>query len=321
MKALVRDSYGAPSVIRLTEVDLPVPKDDEIRVRIHATTVNRTDVGVLTGLPYVFRLFIGVFKPKRRILGTDFAGEVEAVGKRVSDFKMGDRVWGLSDEGLESNAEYMCIGEEKAVARIPEGFSFEEAVACAEGAHYALNFINKVTLKKGDKVLVNGGTGAIGSASIQLLKTRGAHVTAVCGTLHLDLVKSIGADRVIDYLTEDFTEDKERYHIIADAVGKSSFPLCKHLLLDEGVYISSELGPGWQNLYLPLITKIKGSKRVIFPLPTDVRGSILQMSQLMSEGKFQAVIDRRYTMEKVADAYRYVMSGEKIGNVILKIVD
>ena len=229
-------------------------------------------------------------------------------------------MFGLHDEGLASQAEYMTIGANKAVTQIPNNSEYNEAVASCEGAHYAANFIDKVSLKKGDKVLVNGATGAIGSAALQLLKNLGVKVTAVGNTKNIALIKSLGADKIFNYEKEDFTMDDERYHFIFDAVGKSSFPECKHLLLDKGVYISSELGPNAQNLYLPLITWIKGNKRVIFPLPKECRKSILSIAQLLAQKRFKPVIDRSYPMEEVSKAYDYVLTGQKTGNVILTLV-
>ena len=319
MKALLRDKYGDPDVLRIGTVEQPKPKDEEVLVRVYATTINRTDVGHLTGKPYAIRFFSGLFTPTNKIPGTDFAGQVEAIGKNVTEFKVGDRVWGLNDDGLKSHAQYMCIGEKKAITHIPESFSYKEAVACAEGAHYALNFLNKVKLKAGDKVMVNGGTGAIGSATIQLLKARGLYVTAVCATPHLAAVSALGADRVIDYLKEDFTNDHETYVCVCDAVGKSSFGDAKKLMTPNGVYVSSELGPGAENLYLPLITKFTSGPRVIFPIPTDCRKSVLYLAELMATGKFKPLLDRSYSMEDVGEAYEYVRSGQKIGNVLLEV--
>lgn len=317
MKAITRTKYGPPEVLELQEIPKPVAKDNELLVRVQATTVNRTDCGILTGKPYIIRAFTGLIKPRDLVPGTDFAGRVEAIGKKVTTFKIGDLVWGLHDEGLASQAEYMTIREDKAVIKIPEGISFQEVVACAEGAHYANNFINKVKVGSTTKVLVNGATGAIGSAAIQLLKYYGATVTAVGNTKNMELVKSLGPDKTIDYQKEDFTQDDEKYHFILDAVGKSSFSKCKHLLLPKGVYISSELGPNAQNLYLPLITKIKGGKRVIFPLPINCKKSIEFLSKLVSDGKFKPVIDRVYQPEQIIEAYNYVASGQKTGNVIV----
>ncbi|MFK8055917.1 MAG: NAD(P)-dependent alcohol dehydrogenase [Saprospiraceae bacterium] len=319
MKAIVRKTYGGPEVIEILELDRPKPKTDEVLIRVKATTVNRTDQGVLTGMPKVFRLFIGLFKPKRVVLGTDFAGEVVALGNKVTNFDIGDRVWGFYDEGLQSQAEYMSFRQNDAIARIPEGVSFAEAVASAEGGHYVNSFLKSVALKPGDKVLVYGATGAIGSSAVQILKARGLYVTAVGGTPNMERVALLGADKNIDYLNEDFTQDDETYDFVLDAVGKSSFSICRKLLTPKGIYISSELGEGAENLYLPLLTKLKGGQRVIFAIPGKTRESILYMTQLLEKGTFKPMIDRHYAMADVAEAYTYMMSGQKLGNVILEI--
>lgn len=317
MKAITRTAYGPPEVLELKEIEKPIPKDHELLIRVYATTVNRTDCGILTGKPYLIRAFVGLTKPRHLVPGTDFAGQVVAIGKKVNSFQIGDRVWGFQDEGLSSQAEYMTIRENKAVVRMPENFSYQDVVACAEGAHYANNFINKVKVDTTTKVLVNGATGAIGSAAVQLLKYYGATVTAVGNTKNMEMLKSIGSDQTIDYQKEDFTKGNGKYHFIFDAVGKSSFPQCKHMLLPKGVYISSELGPGAQNLYLPLTTKIKGGKRVIFPLPLNCKKSIVFLTKLLTAGKFKPVIDTVYQPEQIVEAYQYVASGQKTGNVII----
>lgn len=319
MKAATRIRYGGPQVLKVTTVDKPVPKEREVLIRVHNTTVNRTDCGILTGKPYAIRAFVGLFRPRHHITGTDFAGQVEAVGTEVTAFKIGDRVFGLYDEGLQSQAQYMTLGENRALALIPEGISYEEAAASAEGAHYAYTFISMVNLRSGDKALVYGATGAIGTAAVQLLKNFGAVVTAVGNTKNIELIRSLGADKTYDYLKEDFTSDSERYHFIFDAVGKSSFGACKTLLRPNGIYISSELGPRAQNLYLPLFTWIKGGKRVIFPIPRSCKRSILLMRQLLEEGKFKPVIEKIYRLEQVSEAYDYVLTGQKTGNVLLSI--
>lgn len=320
MKATTRTKYGGPEVLEIKNLEIPSPKNNEVLIRVHATTVNRTDCGILTGKPYLIRAFTGLFKPSSLVPGTDFAGEIISLGKSVSTFKVGDRVWGLNDEGLASQAQYMTMNVKKAITLIPDNFSYSEAVACAEGSHYAYNFINKLKLRKGDKILVNGATGAIGSAAVQLLKYMEVYVTAVGNTKNLALIKSLGADKIFNYETEDFTSDEVRYDYVFDAVGKSSFGACNHLLKDGGIYVSSELGPGNENLYLPLTTLFKGKKRVVFPIPRDCKASIEFVSKLMKGGKFKAVIDRTYPLEDVHEAYHYVASGQKTGNVIISYV-
>jgi NADPH:quinone reductase-like Zn-dependent oxidoreductase len=323
MKAIVCTKYGSPDVLQLKEVEKPIPKDNEVLIKIHATTVNRTDCATLRAKPFFARFFTGIFKPNKPIPGTEFAGKIEAIGKNVSSYKVGDKVFGFDDGGSGSHAEYMTILEDKALTTIPKDITYEQAAASTEGAHYAYNFINKVNLKSGQKILVNGATGAIGSAAVQFLKYFSADVTAVCNTKNMELVKSLGANKVIDYTKEDFTKDDQKYNFVFDTVGKSSFFKCKQLLQPGGVYISSDLGYMSQNVFLSLITPIIkpiiGNKKTIFPIPTDCRGSILFIKKLIEKGKFKAVIDRKYPLEQIVEAYRYVEKGQKIGNVVITV--
>ncbi len=322
MKAIVYTKYGPPDVLKLKEVNKPVPEDNEVLIKIVASTVNRTDCATIRAIPFFMRVATGLFKPKKQIPGTEFAGEIEAVGKSVSSLKAGDKVFGFDDQGTGAHAQYTTMSEDKVVI-MPDGVTYEQAAASVEGAHYAYNFINKVSLEKGQKVLVNGATGAIGSAAVQLLKYFDVHVTAVCATKNIELVKSLGANRVIDYTKDDFTKDETKYNFVFDTVGKSSFFKCKHLLQPGGVYISSDLGYMAQNLFLPLITPfikaIIGNKKTIFPMPTDIRGSIVLIKRLIELGKFKAVIDRKYPLEQIVEAYRYVEKGQKTGNVVITV--
>jgi NADPH:quinone reductase-like Zn-dependent oxidoreductase len=319
MKAVVCTRYGPPEVLQFKEVEKPVPKDNEVLIKVHAATVNRTDCALLRARPFVVRFITGMFKPKKQIPGTEFAGEIEAIGKNVMSFNIGDRVFGFNDIGSGSHAEYMTISEDKALTTIPGDLTYGQAAASTEGAHYAYNFIKKVNLKSGQRILVNGATGAIGSAAVQLLNYYGANVTAVCRRKHFELVKSLGANEVIDYAQEDFTEYDRTYSFIFDTVGKSSFAKCKPLLEPGGAYISSELGYMAQNLFFALTTPILGNKKVKFPLPMDCRGSILFFKRLIEEGKFKAVIDREYPLEQIVEAYTYVETGQKIGNVVVTL--
>ncbi len=317
MKAAIRLKYGPPEVITIEEKTIPVPGDDELLIKNYAATVNRTDCGILFGKPFIVRFFYGFTKPKLLVTGTDFAGMVEAIGKNVSNFKKGDRVWGFNDNGLQSHAEYFTINKDGMVTTIPGDITYNQAAASGEGAHYAYNFIKKVKLKFGDRVLLNGATGAIGSAAVQLLKYFGAHITAVADTKNVELIKSLGADRVIDYLKNDFTKEDEKYHFILDAVGKSTFSKCKPLLHRGGVYISSDLGPGNENVYLPFTTSLSGNKKVVFPIPTDPKGSLRFIKNLLETNKFRPVIDSIYPLVKIREAFTYVASGQKTGNVII----
>jgi NADPH:quinone reductase-like Zn-dependent oxidoreductase len=321
MKAVIHKKYGPPSVLKIQNIDKPSPKDNEILIRVYATTVNRTDCAMLSAKPFIMRFFTGLLKPKNPILGTDFAGQIEAIGKNVISFKIGDRVFGLDDSGLSSHAQYMTLQEDKAIAIMPIKSSYEEAAASLEGAHYARNIINKVTIEKNQKILVNGATGAIGSALVQLLKYYGATVTAVCNTKNMTLVKSLGAAFVIDYSKEAFTQSNEKYAFVFDAVGKSSFAKCKPLLESGGIYISTELGWMAENLFYALFTPFVGNKKVIFPIPTDCKVSVLLIKKLIEEGSFKAVIDRTYLLDDISEAFTYVEKGEKTGNVVINLED
>ena len=322
MKAIVYTNYGSPNVLQLKEVKKPVPKKNEVLIKVHATTVNRTDCATIRAKPFFMRIVTGLFKPKKQIPGTEFAGEVEAVGKSVSSLKAGDKVFGFDDEGSGAHAEYMTIKEDNVVT-MPESISYEQAAGSFEGAHYAYNFINKVDLQKGQNVLVNGATGAIGSAAVQLLKYYDVNVTAVCATKSIELIRSLGVDKIIDYTKEDFTKGEQKYDFVFDTVGKSSFFKCIHLLQPGGVYISSDLGYMAQNIFLPLITPIIkpiiANKKTIFPMPTDIRGSLLLIKSLIEQGKFSAVIDREFPLEQIAEAFRYVEKGHKTGNVVITV--
>ena len=325
MKAIVYTHYGPPEVLQLKEVEKPLPEENEVLVKVRAATVNRTDCANLTAKPFIMRFSLGLFKPKKKIMGTEFAGDIEAAGKAVTSFKVGDKVFGFDDSGIGSYAEYMVISEDKALTTIPKDITYEQAAACVEGTHYAYNFINKVDLKSEDKVLVNGASGGIGSAMVQLLKYFGADVTAVCNTKNIELVQSLGASKIFDYTKEDFTKDDMKYDFVFDAVGKSSYGKCKALLKPGGVYISSELGWMVQNLFFSLISAIFGSlpgqagKKVKFPYPPNIMRSVLLIKKLMEKGKFKPVIDRSYPLREVAEAFRYVLKGQKTGNVVITL--
>ena len=322
MKAVVYTKYGPPDALRLKQVEKPVPGDNEVLIKVQATTVNRTDCATIRAIPFFARIITGLFRPKKQIPGTEFAGDIEAIGKSVTSLKVSDQVFGFNDEGSRSHAQYLAIEADKVVT-IPGTISYKQAAASSEGAHYAYNFINKVNLQKGQSVLVNGATGAIGSAAVQLLKYFDVNVTAVCATKNIELVKSLGADKVIDYTSEEFTEDEQKYDFVFDTVGKSSFFKCKHLLLPGGVYISSDLGYMAQNIFLPMITSVIkpliGNRKTVSPIPTDVRGSLLLIKSLIEQGKFKAVIDREFPLEQIVEAYKYVEKGQKTGNVVITL--
>ncbi|MGN6795424.1 MAG: NAD(P)-dependent alcohol dehydrogenase [Streptosporangiaceae bacterium] len=319
MKAAVHTRYGPPQVVRITDVERPSAQDNEVIVKVHATTVNRTDTGFRSGKPFFSRFFTGIRKPRGTVLGNEFAGTVDEIGRDVTSFRPGDRVFGFS--GLSgpfgANAEYIRIRQDGALAAMPANVSFEVAAAGTEGAHYALSNIRKARIGSGRKVLVYGATGAIGSAAVQLLKSAGATVTAVCATPSLALVESLGADRVVDYTALDFTEDSERYDVVFDAVGKSSFGRCKRLLRARGIYLSTEGGVGF--LLLILITPLLPGRTAMFALPKLDQATVQHLAGLMESGKFRPVIDRTYPLEDIVPAHEYVETGQKIGNVVITV--
>lgn len=328
MKGIIHKKYGSPDFLEIGDYDKPVPKNHEVLVKVYTTTVNRTDCAMLRARPWIMRLFTGLLKPKYSVLGTDFAGKIENFGKDVKSFKIGDRVFGLNDAGLHSQAEYLVVREDSAILKMPKNIGFDEAAASLEGAHYAINFINKVDLRSGQKVLVNGATGAIGSAMVQLLNYYGAYVTAVCKGGNFELVKSLGAKEMIDYSLSDFTQFNTKFDFVFDAVGKSSFGKCSPLLKNGGIYISSEMGWMAQNLFFALrdflfgkLPFLQNRRKVIFPYPSDINKSLELIKELLEQGKFTPVIDRSYSFERIAEAYEYVEKEEKLGNVVIKYTD
>jgi NADPH:quinone reductase-like Zn-dependent oxidoreductase len=319
MRAAVRTSYGPPDVVRIAEVDKPTHKDNEVLVKVHATTVNRTDCGFRAGRPFFVRVLTGLPRPRVTVLGTEFAGEVETVGAGVTSFRVGDRVFGFKGLPFGAHADYLAIPQDGFLATMPAHLSFEEAAPSTEGSHYALTFIRKAKVRSGQDVLVNGATGAIGSAAVQLLKYLGANVTATCGPEHLELVKGLGADRVIDYTAQDFTRDSQRYDVVLDAVGKSSFLRSRRLLTPRGVYVSSEFGPLSQNLVLALIAPLRRGRKVMMNLGRDDPRMAGYFREVLESGAFRPLVDRRYRLEEIAEAYRYVETGQKIGNVVISV--
>jgi len=319
MKAIVYTQYGSPDVLQFKEVEKPLPKNNEVLIRVIATTVNRTDCGFRNPEYLAVRLVSGLFKPKKQILGSELAGIVVATGKNVKTFKPGDAIFGLSTFNFGAHAEYVCISEEKSITTKPANKSFNEAAAVCDGGFLALAFIKKIDFSNSPNILINGASGSIGSASVQLAKYFGAKVTAVCNTKDFKLLKSLGADVVIDYTKEDFTKNGQQYDVVIDAVGKSSYFRCKKILKPKGIYISTELGYLSQNIFLALLTPLFGGKKVLFPIPKDTKEDIVFLKELMETGKYKAVIDRIYPFEELIEATRYVEIGEKVGNVVITI--
>jgi NADPH:quinone reductase-like Zn-dependent oxidoreductase len=319
MKAIIHTQYGPPEVLQLVEVPKPAPKENEVLIKVHATTVNRTDCGLRSAEYFISRFFTGLFRPKYQTQGNEFAGVVESVGKDVKSFQPGDKVFGYNDITFGAHAEYMVVPEGGPITTMPANFTYEEAAPITEGSHYALGNIRAAKVTPGQKVLVNGATGAIGSAAVQLCRYFGAEVTAVCATPHKELVESLGAGRVIDYLKEDFTQLNETFDFVFDAVGKSTFGKCKPLLKKGGIYISTELGPGGQNPFLALITPLLGDKKLLFPLPTINKADVIFLKELVENGHFKPVIDRSYPLEQMVEATKYVETRQKIGNVVITL--
>jgi NADPH:quinone reductase-like Zn-dependent oxidoreductase len=306
-------------VVQIQEIATPTPKPHELLIKVDTSTVNRTDAGFRSAVYVISRLFSGLFKPKQQTLGCEFSGVVSKCGAAVKDFNIGDQVFGYNDKQFGGHAEYLCIAETDAVAKLPDGISLAHAAAISEGAHYALNNIKAAQVKAGDQVMVYGATGAIGSAAVQLLKYYGAQVTAVCGSKHVDLVKGLGADVVIDYQTQDFTQTTTRFSFIFDAVGKQSFGSCKPLLTENGIYISTELGKRAENVYLALLTPLRKGKKVLFPIPIMNKEMLLFLRSLVEHQHYKPLIDKTYPLTDIVAAYQYVESEQKVGNVLIKV--
>lgn len=318
MKAVIYPKYGPPDVLELVDIPTPTPKADEVLLKVYATTANRTDCGFRSAEYVISRLFSGLLKPKLNILGSEFAGEIVAIGAAVTQYKVGDKIFGFNDKTFGAYAEYMVLKESDAFAHIPDGLSYYEAAPIAEGSHYALCDIRAAKVVAGQNILVNGATGAIGSAAIQILKHMGCSVTAVCHSKHIDLVKTLGPDEVIAYDKQDFTQLNKQFDFVFDAVGKSRFTYCKAILKPQGIYISTELGPRWENIFLALKPAF-GGKRLLFPLPTSSKADIEYLGNLVAAGKFKPLIDREYPLAQMADAHRYAETGMKTGNIIIRV--
>jgi NADPH:quinone reductase-like Zn-dependent oxidoreductase len=319
VKAAVQTRYGPPEVVRILEVEKPTAKDNEVLVEIRATTVNRTDCAYRAARPFFMRFLTGLTRPRATVLGTEFAGVVEAVGSGVTAFSVGDSVFGYNEGPFGTHAEYMSIPEDGSLAIMPTNVTYQQAAPSTEGSHYALSHIRAAKIQSGQDVLVYGATGAIGSAAVQLLKSLGAKVTAVCGTDNVELVRGLGADTVIDYTAGDFTKDEQTYDAVFDSVGKSSFSRCKRILKPGGIYISSELGPLAQNPFLALTAPLHGGKKVMFPIPKHDQEMVGYFKELIKSGEFKPVVDRTYPLDQIVEAYRYVETGQKIGNVVISV--
>ena len=314
MKAVVHDRYGPPDVLRLEDVERPVPGAGEVLVRVRATTVNQTDCHMRRARPFVWRFMLGLRRPKRRILGMEFAGEVAAIGEGVTEFDVGDRVFGIRNFG--SNAEFVCVKESSPLARMPEGLTFEEAAALCDGAFQGMAALRRGNVGERTRLLVYGASGSCGTAAVQLGRHFGAHVTAVCNTKNVDVVRSLGADEVIDYTKDDFAENGETYDVILDAVGKQSFFHSRSSLRPGGSYVATDR---MINVVLLLWTRWFGKRKVVFGMPRLTKENVQFVKELVEAGEYRAVIDRRYPLEDVVEATTYVESWQKTGNVVLTV--
>ncbi len=320
MKAVVQDRYGPPEVLRIEEAERPVPKGDEVLVRVRASTVSQSDVHLRRADPFLWRLLVGLRRPRWRTLGVEFAGDVEGVGIDVSEFTFGDAVFGHPSTWIGAHAEYVCVRASAPLALKPTTMSYEEAAAVCDGAAQALSALRLADARDGRRLVVYGASGSLGSAAVQLAKHFGAHVTAVCGTAHVELVRSLGADEVIDYRQEDFTKRGPTYDAIVDAVGKYSFRRGRRALRPGGVYVATDGGRFLLDTFAWLIvTRFLGSRRVRIAAARRNKPDILFLKELIEAGEFRAVIDRRYPMSEVVEAHRYVELWRKAGNVVLTI--
>jgi NADPH:quinone reductase-like Zn-dependent oxidoreductase len=324
MKAAVYRRYGAPDVIELKDIAKPVPRDREVLIKVHATTVTSGDwrartLDVPAGFGLFARPFFGIFRPRQPVLGTELAGEIESVGKAVSRFKVGDQVFAFTGASMGSHAEYRCMPEDGAVALKPANLTYEEAAALSFGGTTALGFLRRAKVRNGDKVLINGASGGVGTAAVQVAKHFGAEVTGVCSTANLDLVRSIGADEVIDYTREDFTRNGEAYDVIVDTAGTAPFSRSKGSL-KEGGRLLLVLGTLPDMLQAPWVS-MTSSKKVIAGPAGGAAEDLRFLAALAENGKLRPVIDRRYPFERIAEAHRYVETGRKRGNVVITLED
>ncbi|WP_261303128.1 NAD(P)-dependent alcohol dehydrogenase [Paenibacillus andongensis] len=318
MRAIICTKYGTPDVLHLQEVEKPTPKDNEVRIRLHAAIVTPSDCAFRKADPFIVRLMYGLGKPKHAVLGVEFAGEIDAVGKAAASFEVGDPVYGISPHSFGAHAEYMCLPESNPLSTKPVNMTYEEAAGVCDGALTSLIFLRDTAhIQSGQKVLIHGASGSVGAYAVQLAKYFGAEVTGVCSTTNASLVKSLGADQVIDYTKEDFAKNGQTYDIIFDAVGKRSFSQCKSSLKQRGVYLSTvpTLGIMLQMLWTSKI----GSKKAKFTASglQQNKENLVFLKELVEAGKLKSVIDRRYSLEQIAEAHRYVETGRKKGNVVI----
>ncbi|MBM6400292.1 quinone oxidoreductase family protein [Phycicoccus sonneratiae] len=319
MRAAVTSRYGPPEVVRVEEVPDPVPGPADLLVRVHWSTVNRTDCAYRTASPWFIRSVAGWRGPRHPVGGTELAGVVEAVGADVGRFAPGDRVFAYVEGRFGAHAELALVAASAMVARVPDGVDLASAAAATEGGHYAWSFVRRCGLRSGQSVLVHGATGAIGSAAVQLLVDAGMRVTATAPTAHLDLVAGLGPERVVDWQREPLSAAGGPFDAVLDTVGTSTFAQCRPLLAPGGVYSSSELGPLGQNVPLAAIGLAQKGRRVVFPVPFADAEMTEYLRSRLESGAFRPVLDRTYVLDDVVDAYRYAGSGQKVGTVLLEL--
>ncbi len=330
MKTIQYTEYGSPDVLHRKEAEKPVPKDNEVLIRVHATAVNYGDILARNfkavsprafNMPFplwlLSKLFFGLRKPRVAILGNEFAGEIESTGKDVTRFQPGDQVFGYLGQSMGAYAEYLCMPEDGCVAGKPANMTYEEAAVVPMGAIMALFLLGKVNIQPGQKILINGASGSIGSAAVQIAKSMGAEVTGVCGAPRLDFVRSLGADKVIDYTREDFASSGETYDLIFDILGKSSFSRGKGALTPDGRYLYASFK--MKQLLEMLWTSLAGGKKVICAIAPGSREDLVAVKELIEAGKIQAIIDRRFPLAQAAEAHRYVENGLKRGQVVITV--
>ena len=323
MKAVVCNKYGSPEVLKVQETEKPIPKNNEVLVKVHAASVTAADIMMRKGSPIFGRLFIGLFRPKIKTPGTGFAGVIESVGCDVACFNLGDRVFGEVLFSSGTNAEYVCVNETQLIFKIPKGMSYAQAAPVCDGALTSLNFLqNLANIITGQTILINGASGSLGTAAIQLAKNSGARVTGICSTANVALMRSLGADHVIDYTQEDFSNNGQKYDVIYDTVGKLSYLKCKGSLVDSGIFISPVLS---LSLLLQVIwtaafnqKKVKFSATGVLPVPV-LRDLLSKLIDYFEKDKLRSVMDKTFTLSEIADAHAYVETGRKIGNITLKL--
>ncbi|MEZ5023651.1 MAG: NAD(P)-dependent alcohol dehydrogenase [Chitinophagales bacterium] len=325
MKAIVSTGYGSPDVLQLQEVANPMPKDNEVLIKVHAAAVTRAGTMMRTGKPYIGRFFTGLSKPKNRIPGTGFAGTITFIGKDVKQFKVGDKVFGESIITYGTQAEYLCLPEDSVMTTLPDSYTFEEAAPVCDGPLTSINFLKELAkIKPGQKVLINGASGSLGTSGVQLAKHYGAEVTGICSTSNIELVKSLGADHVMDYTKQDFSKTNNTYDIIYDTIGQLSFSKCKNSLTENGVYVSPVLGMpllfqmAWTNFFTK--KKAKFAATGLKPIP-ELKLLLEEIKEIIEAGQLKTIIDRQYPLEQIANAHRYIDGGHKKGNVILSILN